>query len=67
MNMLKRARQQAGCDQEELWFYEKDRELIEKMKAGRPRLRLIEGGRNAPAQPEESEASHLSDEEKDAA
>jgi hypothetical protein len=44
MSVLKDARQKAGCDTEEFWFYQRDRELIEKMKS--KNLRVIQGGQS---------------------
>ncbi len=45
MSVLKDARQKAGCDTEELWFHQRERELIDKMKKNERRLKLVEGGR----------------------
>jgi hypothetical protein len=42
MNTLKVARQKAGLDNEEFWFYQKEQELIEKFK--KSQLKLIKGG-----------------------
>jgi hypothetical protein len=60
MSVLKDARQKAGCDTEEFWFHQRDRELIEKMK-NKPQLRLIHGGGQSRSSPpaEESQSSSL--------
>jgi hypothetical protein len=60
MSALKVARQKAGCDNEELWFHQKDRELIAKMR--RSQLRLIKGGAE---DPKEEPQSSQKDEEHD--
>lgn len=41
---MKNVRSKAGYDQEEAYFFEKDRELIAKIK-GRPTLTLLPGGK----------------------
>lgn len=45
MSVLKDARQKAGCDTEELWFHQRERELIAKMRHNERGLKLIQGGR----------------------
>ena len=53
MSVLKSARQKAGYDNEELWFHQRDRELIDKMKS-KPHLQLIKGGADHLSEKEES-------------
>lgn len=62
MSTLKDARQKAGCDTEELWFHQRDRELIEKMK-NKQQLKLIHGGGQAGSSPPaaESQSSRLNE------
>ena len=50
MTNLKKSLSQAGYNQEEAYFFQKERELIEKARAERPKLQLIQGGKaDAPA------------------
>lgn len=44
MNTLRRNWNKAGYDQEEAFFFKKDRELIEQSKEKGKGLRLIQGG-----------------------
>lgn len=46
MSVLKDARQKAGYDVEELWFHQKDRELIAKMRQRENGLKVIQGGKS---------------------
>ncbi len=59
MSVLKSARMKTGYDSEELWFHQRDRELIDKMKS-KPHLTLIQGG--ADQQREKEESSEEEDE-----
>jgi hypothetical protein len=45
MSVLKDARQKTGYDIEELWFHERERELIAKIKHREWHLKLVQGGR----------------------
>lgn len=47
MNTLRRNLQKAGYSQEDGYFYQKDRELIEKLKRKGSHLTLIRGGGEA--------------------
>ena len=48
---MKNARSRAGYDQEEAYFFERNRELIEKQRSTKPELVLLPGGRKEDARP----------------
>lgn len=54
MPNMKNVNSKAGYDQEEAYFFERNRELIEKKKATKPELVVLQGGKAnnlAPASP----------------